>query len=1152
MVKRVCHWVRSTVPCATFLLVGLVARLPTVAADRSAELQRFEGKIRPLLMARCGKCHSGQKPKAGLDLVRVEGLMRGGRSGPVVVPGNPTGSLMVQAIRRRGKGRMPPKKSLDDVQILELVTWIKNGAIVPGAGDKGTRENGATITDDDRDWWSFRPLDPGQVPTVPGDRWSRSSIDRYILARLTREKLSPSQAASRRTWIRRATFDLWGLPPASGAVRAFEADHAPGAYDRVVDRLLASPRYGERWARHWLDIVRYADTNGGGFDYVYPTAWRYRDYVVRAFNRDTPYDRFLLEQLAGDLLESSQDDQREVDRLLATGMLTLAPKGLGTQDKERMAMDVVDDQVDVLGRSLMGLTLACARCHDHKFDPVLTSDYYALAGIFRSTVSLQDLDKNPSYWPERTLEAPSIRQARSRHAEETKSVAAAMSKIITAGNRRLIVDARKRLAEYLLAAAAIYHTRGDRPAVAHWTFDAVSGTAVPATVGPNGRLANVSGKKPDPVPARLGDGRVGRALRFAAGQVVDIDPSALESLSFGKDGDFSVSTWIRAPKGYSPRTADSIVAATFKTKAIWFIALRPGNYKGVYLRHYDGKSAVDITPSTDQLPLLTDGKWHHLAVTSDRDADGIMYIDGQVVGRKSIQAVSSASDYGVPVSMKLGASTNRFAGDLDDVAIWDRVLDAAEIARLFQQGGRTDGPLDVAAIERKRPRQDGTPSVEDLLKRHRLVPSLAQRLSREVLAAAGRDTALLHPLTGEFPRDIEQVRSRVDLDSPELAKRLSAKTGPLVPGTDAQSFYPPDERKQLAALQARSRQLAAVDFPEPVSAMIAFDDKKPADLRVHVAGETRQLGEVVSRGFPVVLLDADRPATRIARGTSGRLELARWLTRPEHPLTARVMVNRVWQWHFGEGLVRTPDNFGQLGEEPSHPRLLDHLAASFLRDGWSLKRLHRRIMLSSVYRQASRFRKTPMAVDADNRLLWRMSRRRLEAEPFRDAMLAASGGLDSQMFGTFQVWKPKVFSVDDTNSETARFQTRRRSLYMPVVRTTLQEMMELFDVGDPNSITSRRSNTIVAHQALFLLNNAFVQERAQGLSDRVLAGSGDEGRQIEQAWWLVLSRPPTLAERSRASEFLAASRKTAEGSSREAWASLARALFSLNEFLYID
>ncbi len=1136
-------------------MLGLLAPQASWSADRAAELQRFERKIRPLLVKRCSKCHSGPRPKAGLNLVDVGLLMDGGRSGPVIVPGNPTGSLLVQAIRRRGKKRMPPDAPLESGEVLELVSWIKNGAVLPvagGAGVAGKREPGGEITDDDRQWWSFRPLDLGVVPVVPGDRWSRSAIDRYILSRLHEEQLAPSGPATRRAWIRRATFDLWGLPPTPEAVRAFEADSDPGAFARVVDRLLASPRYGERWARHWLDVVRYADTNGGGFDYVYPTAWRYRDYVVRALNLDIPYNSFLVEQLAGDLLPETDDETRAIERKLATGMLALAPKGLGMQDKELMAMDVVDDQIDVLGRSLMGLTLACARCHDHKFDPVLTADYYALAGIFRSTVSLSDLTKNPSYWPEQTLQRRSVRLASEQHDARVKATSTAISKIVTVANGRLVADARKRLDEYLLVAAVMHHTQGDRGAVAHWPLDGLAGNSVAATTGPPGILANTSGKKGAELPARIDDGRVGRALRFGAGKIVEIDAKALKPIALGKTGDFSVGVWLRAPNGYKPASADSIVAANYKSEAIWFIALRPGAYNGVYLRHYNGSAAVDIKPSANLLPLLTDGKWHHLAVTSDRDAMGILYVDGKQAGRTSIAAVSTTADYGTPVSMKLGASTNRFAGDLDDVAIWDRVLDPAEITRLFDLGNRDDSPRDVAAIERQRPRKEGAPSVAQLLKSHRLVPSLVRGLSREILAAAGRPAAALHALAREIPESVAQVRSRVDLNSPELTRRLDGKQTPLVPDSDAEAFYPAGEQQELAKLKADAARLAAVTFDKPVRAMVAFDSKKPADLRVHVAGDNRRLGEVVSRGFPRVLLHKDRPAVKIPPQASGRLELARWLTRADHPLTVRVMVNRVWQWHFGEGLVRTPDNFGQLGEEPSHPRLLDHLAATFIRDGWSLKRLHRRIMLSAVYLQRSAPREGPMQVDAGNRLLWRMSRRRLEAEPFRDAMLAVSGGLDSRMYGTLQSWKPKDFSVDDANKETANFKTLRRSLYLPVVRTTLHQMMELFDVGDPNSITSRRVNTTVPHQALFMLNNPFVQQRSQGLAHRVMAWSDDEVQQVERAWWLVLSRPPSTSEMSRARGFLAAARQPAGASSRQAWISLAWALFSLNEMLYVD
>ena len=1138
--------------CMAWAMLGLFAPQASWAADRAAELQRFERKIRPLLVKRCSKCHSGPKPKAGLNLVDAGLLMSGGRSGPAIVPGNPTGSLLVQAIRRRGKKRMPPDVSLESGDVLELVTWIKNGAVVPVADGAGKREPGGEITDDDRQWWSFRPLDPGVVPVVPGDRWSRSAIDRYIQSRLHEEKLEPSGPSTPRAWIRRATFDLWGLPPTPEAVRDFESDTDPGAFARVVDRLLASPRYGERWARHWLDVVRYADTNGGGFDFVYPTAWRYRDYVVRALNLDIPYDSFLVEQLAGDLLPETDDEARALDRKLATGMLTLAPKGLGMQDKELMAMDVVDDQIDVLGRSLMGLTLACARCHDHKFDPVLTADYYALAGIFRSTVFLSDLSKNPSYWPEQTLQRPSVRLAREQHDARTQATSTAISKIVSVANQRLVVDARKRLDEYLLVAAVMHHTRGDRGAVAHWTFDGLSGKSVAATTGPAGILANTSGKKDAEAPTRIEDGQVGRALRFGAGKIVEIEANSLKPIALGRTDDFSVGVWLRAPSGYKPATADSIVAANYKSKALWFIALRPGVYNGVYLRHYNGSAAVDIKPSSNLLPVLTDGKWHHLAVTSDRDAAGILYVDGKQAGRTSIAAVSATADYGAPVSMKLGASTNRFAGDLDDVAIWDRVLDPAEIIRLFDLGHRDDNRQDVGTIERQRPRKDGAPSVGELLKSHRLVPSLARGLSREILAAAGKPGAALHDLALEIPENVGQVRSRVDLDSPELAKRLDGKQTLLVPGSDAEAFYPAEERRELATLKDRSARLAAVTFAKPVMAMVAFDSKKPSDLRVHVGGDNRRLGEVVSRGFPRVLLRKDQPAVKIPQATSGRLELARWLTRVDHPLAVRVMVNRVWQWHFGEGLVRTPDNFGQLGEEPSHPRLLDHLAQTFIRDGWSLKRLHSRILLSAVYRQASASREGPMQVDADNRWLWRMSRRRLEAEPFRDAMLAVSGGLDSRMYGTLQSWKPREFSVDDANKETANFKTRRRSLYLPVVRTTLHQMMELFDVGDPNSITSRRANTTVPHQALFLLNNPFVRQRSRGLAERVMAWSDDEEQQVERAWWLVLSRPPSTSEMSRARQFLAGTRQSESADGRQAWTSLAWALFSLNEMLYVD
>jgi hypothetical protein len=1120
------------------------------AAGRADELAKFEKRIRPLLIARCGKCHSGKAPKAGLDLLDVKRLMAGGRSGPVIVPGNATGSRLVQAVRRTGRGRMPPDKPLLDSQIVDLVTWVRNGAVVSGPLSGDRRRGGDRITEGDREWWSFRPVVAVPVPGSDSpDRWSRSPIDRFVLARLVEEGLRPSEPADRRTLLRRATFDLWGVPPTPEEVEAFLRDRSPEAFARVVDRLLASPRYGERWGRHWLDVVRYADTNGGGFDYVYPNAWRYRDYVIASLNRDLPYNRFLVEQIAGDLLPPADDDETAIARLVATGFLTLAPKGLGMQDKELMAMDVVDDQIDVVGRALMGLTFSCARCHDHKFDPLLMTDYYALAGIFRSTVSLTKFDKNPSGWPERPVEAPSVKRARLEHKRRVSENTTAIDGIVSVHNRQLVQDARRRLVEYLFVAAAVYHAGEGKSAVAHWPFDSISGATVSATAGPVGRLSNTSGKADGPRPLLVDDGKIGKALRFSGqGAIVDVKPGQLDVVSLGKTGDFSVSLWLRAPSGYKPATADSIVSAKYKS-SMWFIALRPGGFNGIYLRHYNGKAAVDIKPSTDQLPRLTDGGWHHVAFTSDRDGSGLVYLDGQPSGRTGIKPVSGTADYSKPESLRIGASTNGFRGDLDDVALWDRVLEPAEIGELFRLGGRKESPVDVAAIQRRRVTSDGRPSIKDLLGKHRVVPSLARRLARELNASAGREESPLFRLTVRRPVSLEEVSKLVDLESPALAKRLDAKTTPLVPGTDAAGFYPDAVRGKLENLQKTARQLSGVRFPKPGMAMVAFDAGTPADIAVHVAGSTKQLGAVVPRGFPRVL---GGPGPVIGSGNSGRLELARWLTRPGHPLTARVMVNRLWQWHFGEGLVRTPDNFGQLGEEPTHPRLLDWLAATFVGDGWSLKRLHRRIMLSSVYRQASTARPDSIVVDGDNRWLWRMNRRRLEAEPFRDAMLSVSGHIDPALYGTFQTWKTGDFSINDTNQEIAKFQTRRRSVYLPVVRTSLHEMMELFDVGDPNSITSRRSATTVAHQALFLMNSPFVQARSRGLAARVIAEVSRESERIERAWMLVLSRLPRPAERTRAVEYLAAARKQNGGDDQLAWASLAWALFSLNEFLYVD
>ena len=1148
------------------------------AAD-DPEAAEFERKIRPLLIKRCGDCHGVDEPEQQLTLTTVAGIVAGGKSGPVLVPRRPDESRMIQAVRYTSPVKMPPEKRLPDDEIALLVKWVRAGAVLPDARVRprpARSGNGLTLTAADRNWWAFQPVRKPVPPEVEHVGRVRTAVDRFVLRKLETQGLSLSPPADRRTLIRRLTFDLLGLPPPPQDVQAFIKDPRPDAYERLVERLLSSPHYGERWGRHWLDIVRYADTNGGGFDYVYPHAWRYRDYVVQSFNQDKPYDVFLREQLAGDLINSQtvvprseqaalaavNSDAAQVQRLGATGFLTLAPKGLGMQDKEQMILDVVDDQIDVLGRSLLGLTLACARCHDHKFDPISTEDYYGLAGIFRSTVSVSDTDKNPSYWPESALESATVTQARKANKQQRSQNQQAIDKLKQQANAAVLKQARSRLAEYLFAASRVYRSQDRAQAVAHWTFDGPAGDAVSAATGPAGRLTNAADGAGQPVPERI-TGRQGGGLRFQGKRdVVAIEPGELSRFDFGKTGNFSVSFWLRTAEGYSPKTADTLLSMTYPN-AMWFIALRPDGFHGIYLRHYDGKRAVDLKPGADLLPKLTDGKWHHLVFTSERAGLGRMFLDGQAAGQVPISNVSQAADFRGAQSLLIGASTNQFRGDLDDVAIWDRVLSVAEIERIHRRGSQVDQPWNVAQVQaaEARARQD-MPGGDDRYTYQQatadgLLSGVVRRWTGLLRQAEEDLKSPLRPLVVHPPQTLKAVVEFVGRDNQRLDEILKdSKRTPFVAGPESAKFYSAEVRQELKRLTMRAAEIEKRQVSDPVMAMIAYDAKQPADLKVHIAGDHNNLGEPAPRGVPRII--AGKPGRVIPPTQSGRLQLAEWLTAPEHPLTARVLVNRVWQWHFGAGLVRTSDNFGKLGDRPSHPLLLDWLASELVRGGWSIKRLHRRILLSATYRQSSTRRGSEStvntaqpaaeAIDSGNRLLWRMNMRRLEAESLRDALLWASGELDPRIGGTVNEWKAKMFSVDDANNETANYQTRRRSIYLPVVRgASLHEMMQLFDMGDPNSITPRRGVTTVAPQALFMMNSPFVMQQAELLAARVRNESGSDPRKwIQHTYRLALSREPAASELDKALHLLGSE------PTQQQLRILCQAVLCLNEFCYVE
>ncbi len=774
------------------------------AKPHLAEEEFFEAKVRPVLTTHCRECHGPDKQKGGLRLDGKDAMLRGGEAGRVVVPGKPEESPLIEAIGYKGDVQMPPKRKLKDEDVAALTEWVKRGAIWPEtrlngtvrAATPGTRPtvDAGSLNDSmknlNRSLWSLRPVRKSAPPVVRDDQWCRSAIDRFILAELEKNCLKPASQADRATLIRRASFDLTGLPPSPDEVDAFLQDDAPDAFDRLIERLLASPHYGERWGRFWLDVARYGEDQAHSFQpRLHPGGFRYRDWLVHALNRDIPYDRFILEQVAGDLIEGPD----RLERLAALGFFACGPVYYGDGKK----LDQYADRIDTLTRGFLGLTVACARCHDHKYDPIPTSDYYALAGVFAST----------DY-----IEVPAVPQAQ--------------------------VDAYKK-------------------------------------------------------------------------------------------------------------------------------------------------------------------------------------------GQAAIQAKEK------------------------------------EIAAFLKSEG-------------------------------------------------------------------EKLKPKVPNDQLKRAERL----------------LPAEAKKKLAGLKTDLDSLKKTAPPKyPVIHTLA-DASRPTDMAVLIRGNPDTPGEKVPRRF-LSALGGDREAFHHG---SGRLELARAIAAADNPLTARVLVNRIWQHHFGRGLVATASNFGTLGERPSHPELLDWLAARFVASGWSLKTLHREIMHSAVYRQSSRFDPNGFAKDTGNSLLWRMNRRRLEVEAWRDAILAVAGRLDQALGG------PSI-DLDAPSNQ-------RRTLYAAISRHDLAWMLRLFDFPDPNISSGNRALTTVPLQQLFVLNSEFMATNANAVALRLKsAASTSEASadivRIGQAYRLIFGRAPNERELKLGQAYLkgpeprpADDSHTPSAPSR--WQRYTHALLASNEFAFVD
>lgn len=1023
-----------------------------------AQAAFFESKIRPLLAANCFGCHGEKEQRGSIRLDARAHLVKPAKGQPLIVPGDPAASRLLRAVQQTGHVKMPPNGRLRDTEIAAIGEWIRMGAPWPDAKPLPASPADYVIRPEQRSFWSFQPVKRPALPAIRNRQSAfRNPIDRFIFASLEAKGLKPAPPAARRTLIRRATLDLIGLPPTHADVDAFIADTSPNAWEKVIDRLLASPHYGERWGRRWLDLVRYADSNGLDENVAFAHAYLYRDYVVNALNRDKPYDEFILEQLAGDLLPTD-DDALRAERLTATGFLTLGAKVLAEPDKDKMLMDIVDEQIEVTSKAFMGLTVACARCHNHKFDPIPTKDYYALAGIFKSTKSMQTLN-TVAMWNERPIESKTVDAERKEYAPKIAAAKANVRSAMDQTREAIVADFRKDSAKYLRAGWEVAQSG-----------EALSLAEAPPTPGG---------------PARV----VVEAEKFARGNVgVDRD-------HWGKGIGIILNL-------QSPDLAE------------WDVDMpKAGSYQ-LELRY----------ASAEERPVKLSLNGAVIRESTCGVNTGSFFPDGQ---RWEVQGI---------FAFRAGKNTIRI--DCDGVI--------PHFDKLF---------ITAAA-----PRGDGKPV--------RPAEQIARGagLELEQLKASARLMAGRPDPTG---LSAEATAAEAVALAERFAKIVEQKPEP---------FY---SKEQMCVVNAAEARLKAVEKAEPKPAMVmAVEEGRIADCKVHIRGDTTNLGEEAPRHFLTVLCGDNQKSIDSSR--SGRLELAQWLASPSHPLTSRVAVNRIWQDHFGEGLVRTPDNWGFLGLKPTHPELLDWLASVFAEPvgqsastrgqggtsgygcGWSFKRLHKLIMMSSAYQMSSTAdaATTGKAAteDPENRLLWRFNRRRMEAEPFRDSMLLVSGRIDLSIGGTLLKTENHGYVTNDQSGNAAQYNSPRRSIYLPVIRNALFDMFQAFDMGDPSMVNARRNATTVAPQALYVMNSPFVLEQSRAFAEQLLGMKElTDAQRIDLAYRKTMARHATTAEQQRLASFIRAyehrltgAEKNASKRQVEAWSAACQALFASNEFIYVD
>ncbi len=1097
---------QKNAPAAPVQSGGTAAQTANVAATMTpAQTAFFESKVRPVLIANCYSCHGMGQARADISLDSMAGLLKGNAHGPVVVPGDPANSVLMHVLAYDGKIKMPPSGKLRIEEIAALAAWVKMGAPFPagerkkekGEGDAAPMKAEKVVTTANKQMWPFKPFRKPALPTVKDTAWAKTPIDRFILAKMEAQGLKPAASASRRDLIRRAYFDLIGLPPTPADTAAFEADKSPNAFARVVDKLLASPQYGERWGRHWLDVARYADSNGLDENIAFANAFRYRDYVVQAFNKDKPYDQFVREQLAGDLLPATTDEERN-EHLIATGFLSLGPKVLAEPDKPKMVMDIVDEQIEVTSKAFMGLTVACARCHDHKFDPIPTKDYYALAGIFKSTKTMATLN-TVARCNERPLITSASKAQADAQEQKAKDAETFFKRETDRANKELLADQQNNIARYLLAGWEL----AQRPST-----ESLAG-----------------------LPPHAGDTRL-----------------FVEAEKFNR-GNAHIDT-----EGYG-RGIGIIHTVAVPTFAEWDITLpRAGMYQ-VELRYAAEQSrpvklSLNGNVVNANAAAQVTGSWNPEG--QKWDTQGVYVFNA---GRNVLRIECNGSiphfDKLMLVPVEIGGASGKSARTLDQIAAAYKLNPA--LVKLWAARLRVaqNDPIMGAFVRYARLPSDGfaarSHAVSEQLANAGLMPAV-------VTAFSGFGANSLDDVAAKYAELFGNAQPAKEGDLNNLRAKLTEKHGLLAVPDKPETYYAAADAKIIkdAGENVKTARAAAAETP----LAMAVEEGKVENCRVHLRGNTQTLGDEVTRHF-LTVLDGDKLMAQ--DGHSGRLELAQWLTRPDHVLTGRVEVNRIWQEHFGAGLSRTPENFGLLGERPSHPELLDWLACTFVEKGWSIKQMHRLIMLSATYQQSTTASPKAALADADNRLLSHFNRRRLEAEPFRDSLLFVSGKLDAQQGGSLLTIPDNNYVTDDQSNVRALYAAPRRSVYLPIIRNSLFDMFQAFDMGDPSIVNARRSTTTVAPQALYMMNSPFVMDASRAFADEVQKSGKTDIERVNAAYLKAFDRVATPAEITQATAYLtryqnALARAMPDAAKRQqsAWQSLCQIVLASNEFIYVN